>query len=129
MKAGLTPGTSSSLQITVTEGMTARLEGREIHRLYATYWMAYHFEVAARRVLEPYLESGEEGIGSRVEVRHLRPVPVGATVDFTAVFTGFEGREMMCRVAARWRGSPVGEGRQGQFILDRSALEARLAGL
>jgi fluoroacetyl-CoA thioesterase len=109
--------------------MTARLEGREIHRLYATFWMAYHFEVASRRVLEPFLEPGEEGIGSRVEVRHLRPVPIGATVDFTATFTGFEGREMMCRVEARWRGERVGEGRQGQFILDRALLETRLARL
>lgn len=109
--------------------MTARLEGREIHRVYATYWMACHFEVAARRILEPYLEPHEEGIGSRVEVRHLAPVPIGATVDFTAVFTGFEGREMMCRVEARRGRERVGEGRQGQFILDRARLEVRLAGL
>jgi fluoroacetyl-CoA thioesterase len=129
VKPGLAAGASDSLHITVTEEMTARLEGREIHRLYATFWMAYHFEVVARRVLEPFLEAHEEGIGSRVEVLHLAPVPIGATVDFTATFTGFEGREMMCRVEANWRGNPVGRGRQGQYILDRTTLESRLAGL
>ena len=127
MKEGLVAGVSARLQIAVTEEMTARLEGRQIHRLYATYWIAYHFEVAARRVLEPFLEPGEEGIGYRVEVKHLKPVPVGAAVDLSATFTGFEGREMVCRVEARWRGELVAEGRQGQFILPRAELEARLA--
>ena len=129
MRQGLEPGISADLDVTVAESMTAVLEGREIHRLYATFWMAYHFEVAARRVLEPFLDPDEEGIGYRVEVEHLTPVPVGAELSFRATFTGFQGREMMCDLEARWRGDLVGRGRQGQRILARSALEARLEGL
>lgn len=123
------PGVAARVAILVTEEMTARLEGREIHRVYATFWMAYHFEVAARRVLEPFLEPHEEGIGYRVEVQHLRPVPVGAEVELEAVFTGWEDHEMLCSVEARWKGQLVGVGRQGQRVLARAELESRLAKL
>ena len=129
MREGLVPGVSAELRVLITEEMTARLEGREIHRVYATYWMAYHFEVAARRVLEPFLEPDEEGIGYRVEVKHLGPVPVGQEVQLLAEFTGFEGQEMVCAVEARWQGRLVGAGRQGQRILLKKDLEQRLSGL
>lgn len=129
MREGLVPGVSAVVEIQVTDEMTARLEGREIHRLYATFWMAYHFEVAARRVLEPFLEPHEEGIGYRVEVQHLRPVLVGALVELQAIFTGWEAEEMLCSVEARCNRKLVGTGRQGQRILSRADLEARLSKL
>ena len=129
MREGLVPGVSADLRVLVTAEMTARLEGREIHRIYATYWMAYHFEVVARRVLEAFLEPEEEGIGYRVEVKHLGAVPIDQEVHLRAEFTGFEGSEMLCSVEARWKDRLVGVGRQGQRILLRKDLEERLSTL
>lgn len=126
MKQGLEPGVSSRVSVHVTEDMTARLEGRSIHRLYSTFWMAYHFEVAARRVLEPFLAPEEEGIGYRVEIEHVNPSPVGSDLEVEATFVGWEGLDMVCRVEARRGEVVVGRGRQVQRILDRDRWEAHL---
>ena len=77
MKPGFEPGITRSLTIIVTPDMCPAFDGVVVHRVYSTWSVAHHFELAARKVLVDFLEAHEEGIGSHVSVDHLAPCPVG----------------------------------------------------
>ena len=63
------PEFTQTLEVLVTDDMTVQFgELGAVHPVYATYWLARHFEEAGRKVLLPFLESGEGAIGSQVDV-------------------------------------------------------------
>ena len=91
-----------------------------VHRVYGTAAMVRDMEYAARLVLLPLLEPGEEGVGAEVWCRHHAPVPVGSAVELTATATEQTGRRLVCRVEARRGGELVGEGAVTQVVVDRA---------
>jgi fluoroacetyl-CoA thioesterase len=70
-------GYQASFETVVTDEMTVDFEHPDdpqlgkLHPVYATYWMAKHMELAGRKIILPFLEEGEEGIGTKVSVDHL----------------------------------------------------------
>ena len=119
------------MSVVVTEAMTVDFEelGR-VHPVYATYWLAKHMEEAGRKLILPFLEPGDEGIGSAVAVRHLAPAFPGMRVDVVAEHARTEDNRVHARCRA-WNelGDLVGEGSTEQTILRRTGIEARLAAL
>jgi predicted thioesterase len=89
-----------------------------VHDVYGTAAMVRDMERAARMVLEPLLEPGEDGVGAEVWCRHLAPVPVGASVEVAATAIEQTGRRLVCQVEARSDGRLVGEGTVTQVIID-----------
>jgi fluoroacetyl-CoA thioesterase len=129
MRASLQVGNTAAVTITVTEDMCPAFDGEVVHRVYSTWSMAHHMELAARRVLMPHLEDHEEGIGSHLSIDHLAPTPLGATVRVEAKAIELAPTTLICDVEAhhlRDGGSPrlVGKGRQVQRILPKSKLES-----
>lgn len=125
MKPGLQAGAAYEFSVQVTEAMTARLEGREIHPFYGTTSMIAHMEWAARQHILPYLEPGEEGVGYHVEVRHLRPTPVGGTVTIRSTVSDVSADRVTSRVEAWSDSGPVGEGTLTQAIVPLEVLYDR----
>ena len=80
MQPGLKVGNTAEIQVEVTEDMCPAFDGIIVHRVYSTWSMAHHMELAARKVLAPHLDDHEEGIGSHLSIDHLAPCPVGGTV-------------------------------------------------
>ncbi len=128
MKPQLQVGARAEVVITVTEDMCPAFDGDVVHRVYSTWSMAHHMEIAARKVLMPHLEAHEEGIGSHLSIDHLAPTPVGHIVRVEAVAVELEPTTLVCEVTAyhvRPDGEKVvGRGRQVQRILPRSKLAA-----
>ena len=129
LKPGFVPGLRAEVEAVVDASMQAAFDGRVIHPLYSTWSLVHHLEHAARRVLEPYLEDHEEGVGYAVEVRHLAPTPVGARVRAVAVLEAVEGNRVVCRVEAFNDREKIAEGRQVQIVVDRAAFRRRVAEL
>jgi predicted thioesterase len=98
-----------------------------VHRVYGTGAMVRDMEYAARLVLLPLLEAGEEGVGAEVWCRHLAPVPVGAAVELAATVTQQTARRLVCRVQARCDGRLVGEGTVTQVIVDAARFPPAVA--
>ena len=73
MKNTLQVGQLAEVTITVTEDMCPAFDGIIVHRVYSTWSMAHHMELAARKILAPHLEEEEEGIGSHLSIDHLAP--------------------------------------------------------
>ena len=57
----------------------------------STPWLVWFLEHAALDAALPYLESGEITVGTRIEIDHLAPTPVGAVVTCTARIVHSEG--------------------------------------
>jgi predicted thioesterase len=124
MKPSLKPGVSSELAVTVTEDMCPAFDGVVVHRVYSTWSLAHHMEIAARMVLAPNLEEGEEGIGTHLTVDHLAPTPVGKTVRVVATCTEVDDTRVICDVKAFDGPRLVGRGKQHQRVLPRAVLNA-----
>ena len=101
-----------------------------LHPVYATYWMAKHMELVSRKIILPYLEAGEEGIGFRVEVDHLASALPGMRVDLEGTFLRQERNRVhvACR-ALNELGDLIGEGSTIQVILPLAKLESNFATL
>jgi fluoroacetyl-CoA thioesterase len=110
---------------TVGEADTAAFADGVVHRVYGTAAMVRDMEYAARLVLLPLLEPGEEGVGAEVWCRHLAPVPVGAAVELVATAAEQTARRLVCSVEARHGGVLVGEGRVIQVVVDADRFPPR----
>lgn len=125
-------GHTAELKVVVTGAMTVRFdELGELHRVYATYWMAKHVEEASRKIILPFLRDDEEGIGVAVAVRHHAPARIGARLTVTARHERTEQRRSGARVHATCevtdeRGRLIGSGTTEQAVLGRAELEERL---
>jgi enoyl-CoA hydratase len=120
----LVAGVSAEFLVTVTEEMCPAFGGVVVHRVYSTWSMAEHMEVAARMVLAPNLEPGEEGIGSHLSIDHLSPCPVGARVRVVATAAEVGPSTLVCEVVAYDGDRVLGRGRQVQRILPRDKLRS-----
>ena len=124
MKGSLTVGTSAEVTAEVTEDMCPAFDGVIVHRVYSTWSMAHHMELAARKVLAPHLDEHEEGIGSSLSIEHVAPTPVGHTVRVKATAIEVDDTTVVCDVSAYDGDRLVGRGRQVQRVLPKSTLEA-----
>ena len=119
-------GFTQTLTVTVTPDMTVHFEelGR-IHPVYATYWMARHFEEAGRKIILPFLEEGEQGIGFEVSVRHVASALPGMTMTVTARHERSEGRRVYASMeAVSDLGDVIGTGTTTQVILPQAKIDA-----
>ncbi|MDA8353047.1 MAG: thioesterase [Firmicutes bacterium] len=126
MKPGLKPGRRERLQMRVTEEMTASFGGKEIHPVLSTVNLVYYMEWVGRRLILPYLEAGEEGVGGAISLQHRAPAPVGKEVTFSAVATEVSDSRVVCRVEARHDRGVVGEGTFTQAILPKQKILKRI---
>ena len=128
MKPSLQLGATAAVEIEVTDDMCPAFDGVIVHRVYSTWSMAHHMELAARKVLAPHLEEDEEGIGSHLSIDHLAPTPVGGRVRLTATAVELGPTTLVCEVTAHHVRSDgdrlVGRGRQVQRILPKTKLAA-----
>jgi predicted thioesterase len=131
MKPSLAVGNTAVVTITVTQDMCPAFDGIVVHRVYSTWSMAHHMELAARKVLAPHLDEDEEGIGSHLSIDHIGPTPVGETVRVTAEAVELGRSTLVCSVTA-YHVRPdderiVGQGTQTQRILPRKKLKSLIA--
>lgn len=124
------PGVASAsyeFETPVTPEMAATLDGRLLHPVYSTFWMAYHAEVAARLAIEPYFEDGENAVGGVVEVRHEAMAAVGDTVRISASVVEVKGRKIVCEIEVHSRSCRIGAGRQVQITMEDTEIKRLVA--
>lgn len=129
-------GYQAEFETVVSDEMTVDFEHPDdpklgkLHPVYATYWMAKHMELTGRKIILPFLEDGEEGIGSKVSVNHLASALPGMKVRVTAEHIRTEGNRIYALCKA-WNelGDLIGEGQTEQVILPKEKLERIFARL
>jgi fluoroacetyl-CoA thioesterase len=123
MKPGMKVGETAVVQAVVTPDMFAQFEGKVVHPAYSTVSMVYHMEWASRKIILPYLEEDEEGIGAAVSVKHIAPTTEGSTVTVTATLTEFRDNVVMTKVEAKNEAQLIGVGEVKQVILSKEKIK------
>src|SRR5690349_20635200 len=110
MHSSLKIGNTADVSVNVTEDMCPAFDGIVVHRVYSTWSMAHHMELAARKVLAPHLEEHEEGIGSHLSIDHVAPAPLGHTVRVEARAIELGPTTLVCECIAYDGDRIIGKG-------------------
>jgi predicted thioesterase len=127
----VTLGASATLEFVVSEADTASALGSGDVPVLATPRVLAWLEAATVAVLAPTLEPSSTSVGTRVEIEHRAPTPVGAEVLATASVSYVDGRLVRFEVAAEHRDPSgalvvVATGRVTRAVVDRERFLSRL---
>lgn len=92
--------------------------------VFATTRMIALMEVAAARVLRPYLEGDELSVGVTVDVLHTAATLIGKRVTATARYVGQEGKHYLFEVRATDEGGEIGRGTHKRAVVSTARLVA-----
>ena len=102
----------------VTEELTASHIGSGTVRVFATPMMIALMERTSRLSVKPYLEEGQETVGTKVNVSHVSSTPVGLKVEI-------DRRRIVFKVAAYDEKGLIGEGTHERFVIDVAKFQAK----
>ena len=115
----LDPGLQASFRYTVAEADTAAADGSGEVPVLATPRVLALAERATVAAVAGALEGGSTTVGTRVELDHLAPSPVGAELEVTAVLERVAGRRLQFAVSLHDGGRAVARG-----LITRVVVEA-----
>src|SRR6202158_3066828 len=104
----------------------SRFKDMTLPPVLATPVMIMVMENAALNAIKPYLDPGESAVGTRVEIRHLAPTPIGLSVVGEAEVTRVDGRRVEFPVRATDDTEEIGAGPHERVIVDLARLAKRL---
>jgi predicted thioesterase len=110
----------------VDAAQTADRYGNTGLEVLATPALVGLFEKAAMRCLDGLLDETQLSVGSRVDIVHSAPTPVGKDVTVTARLTSVNGRELVFDVEASDDRGSIGSGTHTRFVVDAARFRARL---
>ena len=119
------PTDSASVTVRVTEADTARALGSGDVDVLGTPRALALAEAATLRAAAASLAPGQTTVGTRVELDHLAPSPVGATVRADAELVYRSGRRLTFDVRLTQDGREVAAGRVVRAIVDRDRFTAQ----
>ena len=120
-------GTRGSFTMLVTpEHLANRFKDATLPPVLATPVMIMAMENAALEAIKPYFEPGESAVGTRVDVTHLAPTPVGRRVVAHAEVTASNGRQIDFRVTAFDKTEEIGRGTHSRALIDLARFTHRL---
>jgi fluoroacetyl-CoA thioesterase len=121
-------GARGSFTMVVTaEHLANRFKDATLPPVLATPVMIMAMENAALEAIKPYFEAGESAVGTRVDVTHLAPTPVGRCIVAHAEVTASNGRQVEFRVNAMDGTEEIGRGTHGRAVIDLARFTLRLA--
>ncbi|HLE67474.1 MAG TPA: hotdog domain-containing protein [Burkholderiales bacterium] len=126
MKTTLVAGVSSTREIVVDRERTIDFMG-ESARVYATPMLVRDIEMTCRELLLAHLDTGEDSVGTRVELDHLAPTLLGMKVRIEARVSELKGRAVTFEVSAHDGLDAICRCKHSRFIVDVKQTEQRLA--
>ena len=109
----------------VTEDLTASHIGSGSVRVFATPMMIALVERTSRMGVMPYLEDGQETVGTKVDVTHVSSTPVGLKVWCESEVVDIDRRRIVFKVAAYDEKGLIGEGTHERFVIDVAKFRAK----
>ena len=120
-------GAKGSFSIVVgPQHLASQFKDSILPPVFATPMMILAMENAALNAVRDLLDPGETAVGTKVDVSHLAPTPVGHRVRAEAEVVGVEGSHIRFTVAAWDDVEEIGRGTHERTVVDLSRLAARL---
>lgn len=126
MKEGFGPGIEAEITTTVADDHVIRFMGDDVIPVLSTPSLLWELEAAARKAVEPYLESGENSVGTKVSIDHLAATPIGMRVTSRARVTAVDRRRIEFAVEAFDEREKIAQGTHERFIVDVSRFAGRV---
>ena len=118
MEFDLKAGISYTAKQKVAYADTAAKYGSGLVEVFATPAMIALMENAALKTVLPYLDDEHNTVGFEVNVRHLKPTPIGMEVQCTATLTEIEGKKLVFKLEANDEEGKIGEGTHTRYIIN-----------
>jgi predicted thioesterase len=126
--SSLTAGLTARVELTVTDADTAQAMGSGDVPVLGTPRVLALAEAATVAATAHKLNPGTTTVGTRVELEHTAPSPVGATVTAEATLAKVDGRRLLFEVRVTAGGHCVAECRVERALVDRQRFMARAFG-
>jgi len=123
---GLRVGLKGAAEIVVGEEHTAPKVGSGRVHVLATPVMINLIEAAALAAVEHLLPSGQQSLGTRLDVRHFAATPVGMRVSAEAELIKIDGRLLTFRVSAADAVELIGEGTHERVVVTLARFDLRV---
>ncbi len=122
----LEPGLAGEAKMVVAVGNTAMEVGSGSVPVFATPMLVALMENSAINALEGKLQEGQTTVGSKVEITHTAPTPIGMTVTARAELLEVDGKRLLFNVTAVDNTGPVGHGQHERFIINLEKFLAKV---
>ena len=121
----LKTGIAMMLKDVVTEDKTAKTLGSGSLAVYGTPAMILLVEKAAVALLEGRLEEGMTSVGTRLNVEHLAPTPVGGKVTCAVTLVEIAERKLTFRVLVEDQSGIIGKGLHERYLVEADRFQVR----
>ena len=118
-------GIKGELAMPVTPENSAKHIGSGTVLVLSTPMMIALIEKTCRLSVKPYLEEGQETVGTHVNVSHSAATPVGLTVRCETELIEVDRRRLAFKVAVYDPDGLVGEGTHERFIIDEARFQSK----
>lgn len=126
--ANVRVGMSARKEEVVTPELTVGGVVEGMPMVYGTPMMIMAMEIAAATAVKPHLPENWVTVGSEVNIRHLAPSPVGATIVATARVKEILGRSVLFEVEAYDGDRKIGDGLHRRGAVNLEAFQHRFGG-
>ncbi len=120
-------GIKGRQELVVSKELTAKHIGSGAVLVFATPMMISLMEKTSQMSVKPYLEAGQETVGTHVDVSHDSAVPVGRKVWCESEVIDVDRRKITFKVAVYDDNGIVGQGTHERFIIDVKKFSEKLA--
>jgi fluoroacetyl-CoA thioesterase len=117
--SNLSPGMHAKVELTVTDGDTAQALGSGDVPVLGTPRLLALAEAATVAATAARVPPGSTTVGTRVELEHTAPSPVGTTVAATATLAKVDGLRLLFEIRVSAGERTVAEGRIERALVDR----------
>lgn len=114
----ITTGIKGTCSVVADESNSAKKMGSGTLDVFATPAMTALMEKTAWQSIAPYLEQGQGSVGTRLDITHDAPTPLGMTVTCQSELVKVDGRRLVFEVTASDNKEIIGRGMHERFIID-----------
>ena len=118
-------GIKGIAELTVSADDTARARRSGTLNVLATPALAELIERCCWESIAEHLDEGQTTVGTRLELRHNAPTPVGMTVRCESVLTSVDRRALSFQVRAFDAAGDIAVAEHDRFIVDAQRFQAK----
>jgi len=124
--ANIPIGTKGESKLRVTPDIAVNFLGPKGARVLGTPYLISQLEFTARNSVLPFLETGFDTVGARVDVRHLAATPLGMEVTFQSELVAVDDRRLTFHVRAFDEKELISEGTHERGLINVERFAARV---